>query len=111
MGKEKANWEMTLKNILYYVNESDQQSVLDILIKYEEKLPDSRIKDCIQKFILKSKKDYYSKVDYLVDDILDGKFDDNTRKILNQLILELKPKIEKAEKSFWERLVSIFQGS
>lgn len=111
MGKEKANWEMTLKNILYYVDENDQQRVLDILVKYEEKIPDNKIKNFIQKIILKSKKDYYSKVDYLVDDILDGKFDNNTRKVLNQLILELKPDIEKAEKTFWERLISIFQGS
>lgn len=111
MGKEKANWEMTLKNILYYVDENDQQRVLDILVKYEEKIPDNKIKNFIQKIILKSKKDYHSKVDYLVDDILDGKFDNNTRKVLNQLILELKPDIEKAEKTFWERLISIFQGS
>ena len=35
MSKEKANWEVTLKNILYYINnEKEQQKVLDILIKY-----------------------------------------------------------------------------
>lgn len=102
---------MTLKNILYYVDENDQQRVLDILVKYEEKIPDNKIKNFIQKIILKSKKDYYSKVDYLVDDILDGKLDDKTKNILNDLLLELKPDIEKAEKTFWERLISIFQGS
>lgn len=111
MGKEKANWEMTLKNILYYVDENDQQRVLDILVKYEKKITDSKLKDCFQKIIFHTKKDYYSKVDLLVHDILEGKLDDKTKNILNDLLLELKPDIEKAEKTFWERLISIFQGS
>ena len=108
MSKEKAQWEVTLKNILYYVDENEQDKVLEILKKYEEKIPDNRIKNFLQKKILNSKKDYYSKVDYLVDDILEGKLDDNTKKVLNELLNELQPPIKKAEENFWQRLLKIF---
>ena len=50
-------------------------------------------------------------MDYLVDDILDGKWNNETKKILNSMLAELKPTVEKAEKNFWERLLIIFQGS
>lgn len=112
MSKEKANWEVTLKNILYYIdNEKEQQKVLDILSKYEAKIQDGKIKNLFQKYIFKTKKDYYEKVDYLIEDILDGKWDSNTKKILSDMLSELKPTIEKAEKTFWDRLISIFKGS
>ena len=112
MGKEKANWELTLKNILYFIeDQKEQEKVINILIKYEQKIPDGKIKNYFQKLGLNSKKDYYSKIDYLVDDILEGKLDDETRKILNEMLNELKPTVEKAEKTFWERLISIIRGS
>lgn len=112
MGKEQANWEITLKNILYYIeDENEQQKVIDILIKYEKKIEDNRIKNSFQKIFYKSKKDYYSKVDFLIKDILDGKWDFNTKQILADMLLELKPNVEKAEKTFWDRLISIFKGS
>lgn len=112
MGREQANWEITLKNILYYIeDETEQQKVIDILIKYEKKIEDNKIKNCFQKVIYQSKKDYYSKVDFLIKDILDGKWDSNTKKILANMLLELKPNVEKAEKTFWDRLISIFRGS
>ena len=112
MRKEKAKWEVTLKNILYYIeDEKEQQKVLEILSKYEKQLSDNKIKNFFQKLIFSTKTDYYSKVDYLVDDILDGKWDKETKKILNSMLSELKPTVEKAEKNFWERLLVIFQGT
>ena len=44
MTKEKANWEVTLKNILYYVDENEQDKVISILEKYEKKIPDGKMK-------------------------------------------------------------------
>ena len=111
MSKEKANWEMTLKNILYFIDDSkEQEKVISILIKYESKIEDNKIKNIIQKHILNSKKDYYDKVNYLVDDILEGKLDTKTKVVLSEMLNELKPSVEKAEKSFWDRLSSIFRG-
>lgn len=112
MSKEKANLEITLKNILYFIDdEKEQEKVIEILKKYEERFPDSRIKNFFQRHILNSKNDYYSKVDYLVKDILECKIDNNVRVILNEMINEIKPTVEKAEKTFWERLISIIRGS
>lgn len=112
MNKEKAKWEVTLKNILYYIDdEKEQQKVLEILGRYEAKLLDNKLKNFFQKIIFSTKTDYYSKVDYLVDDILDGRWNVEIKKILNNMLAELKPAVEKAEKNFWERLVNIFQGS
>ena len=112
MGKEHASWEITLKNILYYIeDEKEQQKVIEILTKYEEKIQDNRFKNCFQKLILNTKKDYYAKVDYLIADILEGKWEPNIKHILADMLLELKPDVEKAEKTFWDRLISIFKGS
>ena len=97
---------------MYFIeDQKEQEKVINILIKYEEKIPDGKIKNYFQRLVLNSKKDYYAKVDHLVDDILEGKLDNETRKILNEMLNELKPTVEKAEKTFWERLISIIRGS
>ena len=86
-NKEKANWELTLKNILYYIEDTkEQEKMIGILNKYNDMLPDGKIKDSIQKFFLNSKKSYYDKVDYLIDDILNGKNDDGRKKILSECL-------------------------
>lgn len=56
MGREQASWEITLKNILYYIEgEKEQQKVIDILNKYEAKIQDNKIKNCFQKIIYNTK--------------------------------------------------------
>lgn len=96
-SKEKAKWEVTLKNILYYVDDAKEQDrMLDILKKYNDRLPDGKLKDGFQNLILKSKKDYYDKVDHLVDDILSGKLDNEKKKVLSEMLSELQPIVEKS---------------
>lgn len=112
--KEKANLEVTLKNILYYVeDEDDQKKMVEILKKYNEQLPDGRIKDKLQKFILETKKSYYDQVDYLVSDILDcsKKSDDEIKKVVSNMLNEIKGILEKAERTFWDRLCDLFKWS
>ena len=112
MGKEKGTWELRVKNILYSIeNKKEQEQILEILHKYEEKIPDGKLKNLFQKMFLKRKKDYYSKVDYLIDDILEGNIDIATKKILAAMLIEIKKVVESNEKSFWDRLFSIFEGS
>ncbi len=109
---EKANWEVTLKNILYYIEDStEQDKMLGILIKYNNELPDGKVKDSIQNFILSKKKDYYDKVDYLIKDILNGKGDKKRNKVLSQMLAEMKPVVEQAERSFWDKLIDLFKWS
>lgn len=109
---EKASWELTLKNILYYIEDSaEQEKMLGILKKYNDLLPDEKIKEAIQNFILSKKKNYYDKVDYLIKDILNGKGDKDRKKILSQMLAELKPVVEQAERTFWDKLTDLFKWS
>lgn len=111
-NKDKANWELTLKNILYYVDDSaEQDKMVGILNKYNEMLPDGKLKDAVQRFILSKKKSYYDKVDYLINDILNGKCDDERKKVLSQMLDEIKPIVEKAERTFWDKLRDLFKWS
>lgn len=112
-NKEKANLELTLKNLLYCVDDANEQNkMISILEEYNDKLPDGKVKDWLQKLFLKmTKKDYYSKVDYLVDDILSGKLDNEKKKIIYEMLNKLQPVVEKAEKSFWDKLCDLFKWS
>ena len=111
-NKDKANWELTLKNILYYIdNPADQDKMIEILNKYNDMLPDGKLKDTVQKFLLKGKKTYYEKVDFLIDDILNGKGDNERKKILSQMLEEMKPIVEQAERTFWNKLIDLFKWS
>lgn len=109
---EKASWELTLKNILYYIEDpAEQEKMLGILKKYNDLLPDEKIKEAIQNFILSKKKNYYDKVDYLIKDILNGKGDKDRKKILSQMLAEMKPVVEQAERTFWDKLTDLFKWS
>jgi hypothetical protein len=110
--KEKANWELTLKNILYYIEDpAEQNKMIGILNKYNEMLPDGKFKDAVQRFFLKGKKTYYEKVDYLIDDILTGKGDKERNKVLSQMLIEMQPVVEQAERTFWDKLIDLFKWS
>lgn len=109
---EKASWELTLKNILYYIEDpAEQEKMLGILNKYNDMLPDGKFKDAVQKFFLKGKKTYYEKVDYLIDDILSGKGDKDRNKILSKMLADMKPVVEQAERTFWDKLMDLFKWS
>ncbi len=113
-SKEKASVEATLKNILYFVEDKkDQEQMIEILNKYNDKLPDGAFKDKIQNFLLKSKKDYYEKVDFLVNDILNGskKSDKDIKNIISEMLNEIKNTLEKAERTFWDKLCDLFKWS
>ena len=110
--KLKAQWEVTLKNILYYVEDStEQDKMLGILKKYNDQLPDGKLKDTWEKIILSTKKSYYDKVDYLISDILSGKLDNEKRRILSAMLNEIKPIVEHAERTFWDKLCALFRWS
>ena len=95
MSKEKYQIEATLKNILYFVDDVNEQNRMIWL----------------QKQLYKTKGDYYAKVDFLVDDLLNEKNIKNHKDKINQMIQELKPIVEKGEKSFWEKFCNLFNWS
>ena len=54
-NKQKAQWEVALKQILYFVEEPEEQNrMVEILKKYNDQLPDGKLRDGLQKLILKS---------------------------------------------------------
>ena len=101
MGKEKADIEFTLKNILYFVDDEDKERVIEILEKYEEEIPDNLVVDFLQKCKRKRIEDYYDKVDYLVRDILHCKDNWKNKNKIKELVLELEKITKKAEDNFW----------
>ena len=111
VSKDKANMELILKNILYYIeDEQEQQKMIAILEKYNKLLPDGKYRDKVQTAYYKvAKKDYYEKVDFLVRDILNGKIDtEETKAKIRAMINELKPSVEAGQKTYWiRRLVLI----
>ena len=110
--KEKANCELTLKNILYYIEDpAAQDKMIGILNKYNDMLPDGKFKELVQKFFQKGKKTYYEKVDYLIEDILTGKGNNERNKVLSQMLDEIKPVVEKAERTFWDKVKDLFKWS
>lgn len=113
-NQEKAKIEATLKNILYFVeDEKDQEKMIEILKKYNHMLPDGRFKDGLQKLIFRLKKNYYDQVDCLVKDILNcpTKDDEKVNKIILDMLKEIKSTLEKAERTFWDRLCDLFKWS
>lgn len=110
--KERKKVEVTLKNILYFIDdESEQNRVIEALKRCENKMNDSKIKNKIDKFLMMLKKDYYSIVDFLVDDILSGDINSSEKKAIYELIDELSPSIESGKKCFLEKLKNLFDWS
>jgi len=110
--KQKKQLELTIKNILYFIEDTNEQKrMIAILQKYNDELPDSWIKDRFQKLILSTKSNYFEIIDFLINDIFDGKIDDEKKKKINLMLVELKPNMEKAEKNIWDKLVKLFNWS
>lgn len=112
--KDKANLELILKNVLYYIeDEQEQAKMIAILERYNDELPDGKLKDKIQKTYCKvAKRSYYEKVDFLINDILNGKIDTKEVKAkVKAMINELKPSVEVAQKTWWEKLMGLGEWS
>jgi NADPH-dependent glutamate synthase beta subunit-like oxidoreductase len=110
--KEKKQLEVQIKQILYFVeNKTEQGKMIAILEEYNNKIPDGGLKDKIQKWIGKTKKDYFDKVDFLVGDIFDGNLGVNEKKIIKEMIGKIRQIIEQAEKSLWEKFINLFNWS
>lgn len=106
---EKAQFELDLKNILYLIEDTQEQgAMIAILEKYNDSMPDGKIKDALQKAYYKiAKNNYYAKVDFLIKDILNGKGDRETRKKIPELLKELRPSIEAGQKKWYEKLIGL----
>ncbi len=78
---------------------------------FNDMLPDGKFKDAVQRFFLKGKKTYYEKVNYLIEDILTGKGDKERNKVLSQMLTEMQPVVEQAERTFWDKLIDLFKWS
>ncbi|HPO11741.1 MAG TPA: hypothetical protein PLM63_04105 [bacterium] len=91
--------EVILKYELYFIEDKVKQEVaISILKEYCEKLPDSKLKDKVEKIILKYKKDYFELVDFLVKDIIDSKKTEGNLKIIQQLIKKIRKMANKLQK-------------
>lgn len=107
--EEKKRLSVTIRNILYYVeDQKERQRLLSILEKYNNMLPDSKFKDLLDKFRKKFVSDYYGMIDYLVDDILDGKMTNEKKKIVTQMLNEIQPVVFSGSRSFFDKLVDLF---
>lgn len=110
--KEKEIMELALKNILYHIEDLDEQKkMISMLEDCEKQFPDSKIKNLIEKIILKSKKGYCKKVDYLIDIILDDVSNKEQKNTIYRLLEQIKPFVEKAEKNMWDKLMNLFKWS
>ena len=85
--------------------------MLNILEKYNKKLPDSKFKDFFDRIIYKSKKDYFDKIDNLISDIFDRSLTKVERSIVKEMLNEIKPSLQNAENNYWNKLIKLFDWS
>lgn len=110
--KEKNQLKLTIMNVLYYVDEkSEQDKMIAILEKYNARFIDSKFKDFLDKLIKSTKKDYYEKVDYLLKDIFEGNFGNEEKDIIKEMLSEIKPIFEQAQRAIWDQFVDLFKWS
>ncbi|MCH3976050.1 MAG: hypothetical protein LKE36_00325 [Bacilli bacterium] len=111
MDKERTEYKAKLLNLIAMIGDKEnQRHVIAILEKTEEKLPDSKVKDKIQKMIRKNKS-YYDKADALITDILDHKLDINQRNIVLECLASLRAIIEGQQKNWWDQFVEWFNNA
>ncbi|MDD4157607.1 MAG: hypothetical protein PHY08_13660 [Candidatus Cloacimonetes bacterium] len=110
--KEKNQLKLTIMNVLYYVDEkSEQDKMITILEKYNARFVDSKFKDFLDKLIKNTKKDYFEKVDYLIKDIFENHFGNKEKNIIMEMLSEIKPIFEQAQRTVWDRFVDLFKWS
>lgn len=107
----KMKYKGKLYSLLCLVeDENKQKQVIDLLSRYEQKIPDSKIKDALQKMLRKNKK-YDSLCDSYVNDLLDNRLDANTRNILANLLEELRSIVENDSKNWWDTFIDWFKNA
>ena len=110
--KEKKQIEVMLKHILYFIEDPKEQNrVIEILENCESKMGDSRFKNNFDKIIKKFKNNYFDLIDHLVSDILSSNIHNEEKKIIYEMLEDLKPTIEKGERTFLEKLRDLFTWS
>lgn len=111
MDKERLQIKTKLLNFLAFIDDSNkQQEIINLLMQYEEKIPDGRLIDTFQK-IKRKRMDYYSLCEDLVDDLLDKKMNVKSREILSSLLNKLTPVIENEPKKWWGRFVESIKNA
>ena len=107
--KERMQIKAKLLNYLAYVDDNQKQNkIIQLLQKYEQKLPDGKLIDSLQK-MKRKRMNYYSLCEDLVNDLLDKGITNNSRAVLNDLIDELTPLVANEPKNWWEQFVDWFK--
>lgn len=111
MDKERNSYKGKLFSLVSMVEDKDNQSKVILLLEQtEEKLPDSKVKDKIQRMFRKNKS-YDDKADALITDILDKKLDANAKNIVLECIKSLREIIEGQQKNWWDQFVEWFNNA
>ena len=109
--KEKKHLKLTAKNILYYVEPEEQVRMVKVLEKYEEKIEHSRFKAFFNMILYSTKNDYFDKIDFLLDLIFDNAFESKDKQVIHDLLNDIQPVFEEAERNFWQKLNDLFSWS
>jgi len=110
--KEKSRLKLRIMNMLYYLDDvKEQDKMISILVTYNSKFRDTKFKDLIDKIIMSTKKDYFEKVDYLLKDIFEDDFGASDKQIITNMLNEIKPIIEKAQRTLWDQFTDLFKWS
>lgn len=108
---EKFKYKANLYNLLCLVEDQQKQKqVLDLLSRYEAKIPDPKLKNEIQKLFRKNKT-YEELCESYVEDMLEGKLNDSTKLVISQLLVELRNLIENEPKNWWDKFIGWFKNS
>ena len=109
MDKERLQIKSKLLNFLVCVEDKNKQATILVLLEeYESKIPDWKIHDRIQKLKRKNK-GYFELIDMYIDDLLDHKLNDNSKKVIGELLDKLTPIVKDEPKNWWERFIEAFK--
>ncbi|OPZ24660.1 MAG: hypothetical protein BWZ03_00019 [bacterium ADurb.BinA186] len=87
-----------------------QEKIVQELEATEAKFPDGKLKDAWQR-LLRKHKDYYKKVDLLVDDILENELTDSQRTAIVEMLSKLRGLVEEPRKSWWDTVIGWFNNA
>lgn len=91
-------------------DEKKQKEVIDLLQSTEEKIPDSRLKDKLQK-MLRRNKNYCDKSNALINDILDTKLDASSRMVILDCLKKLKKISDENQQNLWDIIMEGFDNA
>lgn len=111
MDKERMEYKAKLIRLVLRVDDEGSQSkIIEILEETEEKLPDFKIKDRIQKMKRKNKP-YLDKADALISDILDKKLDDSQKNIVESCIRSILEIVVESQKNLVNLFIEWFNNA